>query len=63
MIHINTMNDLITPYLALQRLNKEFYEQVNQKNYVKAYEISVDMVDLAQQMEDISKRLLDANTN
>ena len=57
------MNDLITPYLTLQRLTKELYEQVNQKNFTRAYEISIDMVDLAQQMEDISKRLLDANSN
>lgn len=57
------MNDLITHYLTLQRLTKELYEQVNKNNFNKVYEISVDMVDLAQQMEDISKRLLDANTN
>ena len=57
------MNDLITPYLTLQRLTKELYEQVNQKNFTRAYEISIDMVDLAQQMEDISKGLVDANCN
>ena len=57
------MEDLITPYLTLQRLNRELYEQFNKKNFIRAYEISVDMVDLTQQMEDISKRLLDANTN
>jgi hypothetical protein len=57
------MDDLITPYLTLQRLTKELYEQINNKNYTQAYEISVDMVDLAQQMEDISKRLADASSN
>jgi hypothetical protein len=57
------MDNLITPYLTLQRLTKELYEQINNKNYTQAYEISVDMVDLAQQMEDISKRLADASSN
>ena len=44
------MNDLSTPYLTLQRLTKEMYEQLNRRNYTRAYEISIDMVDLAQQM-------------
>jgi hypothetical protein len=57
------MTDLTTPYLALQRLNKELYEQINQRNYTRAYEISIDMVDLAQQMEDITKGYLDAYRN
>lgn len=57
------MTDLTTSYLALQRLNKELYEQINQRNYTRAYEISIDMVDLAQQMEDITKGYLDAYRN
>ena len=57
------MNDLSTPYLALQRLTKEMYEQLNRRNYTRAYEISIDMVDLAQQMEDITKGYLDAHIN
>jgi hypothetical protein len=57
------MKDISTPYLALQRLSRELYEQINQRNYTRAYEISIDMVDLAQQMEDISKGYLDAKSN
>ena len=57
------MDDISTFYLVLQRLSRSLYEEVNNKNYVKAHEISIDMVDIAQKLEDISKKLRDANNN
>jgi hypothetical protein len=57
------MDDISTFYLVLQRLSRSLYEEVNNKNYAKAHEISIDMVDIAQKLEDISKKLRDANNN
>jgi hypothetical protein len=57
------MNDISTFYLVLQRLSRSLYEEVNNRNYFKAHEISIDMVDIAQKLEDISKKLRDANNN
>ena len=57
------MNDFSTPYLALHKLMKNFHETINKGNYQQAHEISIDMVDVAQQLEDISKNLRDAFTD
>lgn len=57
------MMDFSTPYLALHKLMKDFHETINKGNYQKAHEISIDIVDVAQQLEDISKGLRDAFTD
>jgi len=57
------MTDFSTPYLALHKLMKDFHETINKGNYQQAHEISIDIVDVAQQLEDISKGLRDAFTD
>ena len=57
------MNDYSIHYVALQKLLKDFHEAIIQSNYAKAYEISIDIVDVSQALEDITKELLDAHTN
>lgn len=57
------MNDFSTPYLALNKLMKSFHEAINKGNYQQAHEISIDMVDVAQNLEDVSKKLRDAYTD
>lgn len=42
---------------------KSFYEAINKGNYQQAHEISIDIVDVAQQLEDVSKGLRDAYTD
>ena len=51
------MNDFSTPYLALHKLMKSFHESITKGNYQQAYEISVDITDVSQQLEDIAKGL------
>jgi len=57
------MNDFSTPYLALHKLIKSFHESITKGNYQQAHEISIDIVDMAQALEDISKGLRDAHTD
>jgi len=54
------MIDYSTPYLALQKLMKDFHAATIQGNYAKAYEISIDITDLSQQLEDIAKGMASA---
>jgi len=51
------MNDFSTPYLALQRLLRDFHTATIKGEFAKAYEISVDITDVSQQLEDIAKGL------
>ena len=57
------MIDYSTPYLALHKLMKDFHETINKGNYQQAHEISIDMVDVAQALEDVSKGLRDAHSD
>lgn len=57
------MTDYSTPYLALHRLIKDFHEATLKGQYQKAYEVSVDITDVAQQLEDIAKGLASAYTD
>ena len=57
------MNDYSTPYLALHKLMKDFHETITKGNYQRAHEISIDIVDVSQDLEDISKGLRDAHTD
>ena len=51
------MNDYSTPYLALNRLMKDFHAATIKGEYEKAYEIAVDITDVSQELEDIAKGL------
>ena len=57
------MNDYSTPYLALHKLMRDFHETILKGNYQRAHEIAVDITDVAQALEDISKELRDAHTD
>jgi phage gp36-like protein len=57
------MNDYSTPYLALHKLMRDFHETILEGNYQRAHEIAVDITDVAQALEDISKELRDAYTD
>ena len=54
------MTDFSTPYLALQRSIRDFHNATLKGEYQRAYEISVDITDLSQQLEDIAKGLANA---
>ena len=54
------MNDFSTPYLALQRLLRDFHTATIKGEFAKAYEISVDITDVSQELEDIAKGLANA---
>lgn len=55
------MTDFSTPYLTLLKLTKDFHENFNTGNYQQAYEISIDIVDTAQKLEDVARKAWDAN--
>ena len=57
------MTDYSTPYLALHKLMKDFHAATIKGEFEKAYEISVDITDVAQQLEDIAKGLASAYTD
>jgi len=57
------MKDFSTPYLALHKLMKDFHETIVKGQFQQSHEISIDIVDVAQQLEDISKGLRDAYTD
>ena len=57
------MNDYSTPYFALHKLMRDFHETILKGNYQRAHEIAVDITDIAQALEDISKELRDAYTD
>ena len=54
------MIDYSTPYLALHKLMKDFHAATIHGDYAKAYEISIDITDLSQQLEDIAKGMASA---
>jgi len=49
------MIDYSTPYFAMHKLMKDFHTATIQGEYKKAYEIAIDITDIAQQIEDIAK--------
>lgn len=53
------MNDFSTPYLALNKLIKEFHEATIKGKYGQAYEIALDITDVAHDLELIAKGLCD----
>ena len=57
------MIDYSTPYLALNKLMKDFHAATIKGEYQKAYEIALDITDISQQLEDIAKGLVNAYTD
>ena len=55
------MINFSTPYFAMHKLMKDFHENITRGNYQRAYEISINITDVAQNIEDISKNLAKAN--
>lgn len=51
------MIDFSTPYLAMHKLMKDFHDAILKGNYKRAYEISIDITDVSQHLEDITKNL------
>jgi hypothetical protein len=45
------------PFLILQHLIKSYSEACNKQDYVAAYQISVDITDQAQKLEDFAQEL------
>ena len=45
------------PFLTLQHLIKNYSEACNKQDYVAAYQISVDITDQAQKLEDFAHEL------
>jgi hypothetical protein len=45
------------PFLILQHLIKNYSEACNQQDYVAAYQISVDITDQAQKLENFAQEL------
>jgi hypothetical protein len=60
---IKNMDNYSGPFLTLHRLCKEFYEATMQGEYARAYEISLDITDMSQRLEDFAKGLRDAYTD
>lgn len=59
----NMVDNYSGPFLTLHRLSKEFYEATMQGEYARAYEISLDITEMAQKLEDFAKGLRDAYTH
>lgn len=51
------MNDYSKPYITLQLLMKEFHEATLKGQYQVAYEISVDIAEIANQLEHVAMEL------
>lgn len=60
---IKNMDNYSGPFLTLHRLCKDFYEATIQGEYARAYEISLDITDMSQRLEDFAKGLRDAYKN
>jgi len=51
------MTDFSTPYLTMLKLMKDYHQETIKGHYDQAYEIAVDLADVAQNLEDIAKNL------
>jgi hypothetical protein len=55
----NKVKDYSLPYLVLQSLIKKYHDSMINQNSHRAYEIAVDMVEMAQVLQEIAN---DKNT-
>jgi len=51
------MNDYSFPCILLKKYLRDYYALCNDKQYAKAYEVAVDISDLALQLETIAQEL------
>jgi hypothetical protein len=45
------------PFMVLQHLIRNYSNACNQQDHVAAYEIAVDITDIAQKLEDFAQKL------
>ena len=57
------MTDFSTPYLAMMKLMKEYHIETIKGHYDLAYQIAIDLADVAQNLEGVAKGLFDAFKN
>ena len=50
------MQDYADPIITLKALIKSYEEAKNRNKHLNAYELAIDIVDIAQQLEDISQQ-------
>ena len=50
----NKVKDYSLPYLVLQSLTKKYHDSMINQNSHRAYEIAVDMVEMAQVLQEIA---------
>jgi len=50
----NKVKDYSLPYLVLQSLTKKYHDSMITQNTHRAYEIAVDMVEMAQVLQEIA---------
>ena len=55
----NKVKDYSLPYLVLQSLTKKYHDSMINQNSHRAYEIAIDMVEMAQVLQEIAN---DKNT-
>ena len=55
------MRDYAEPYLALVKLTSSWYKSCLKNDPQASYEISIDIADLAQQIEDLSLKMVNGN--
>ena len=52
------MNDnYAVPFLNLKKLTNQYYEAMNKKEFVKAYEISIDLNEMVSKLEEYAQNL------
>lgn len=47
----------VMPYLTLKKLTNQFYEAMNKKEFVRAYEISIDLNEMVSKLEEYAQNL------
>ena len=57
------MTDFSTPSLAMMKLMKEYHTETIKGHYDLAYQIAIDLADVAQNLEGVAKGLSDAFKN
>jgi len=53
----NKVKDYSLPYLVLQSLTKKYHDSMINQNSHRAYEIAVDMVEMAQVLQEIANEI------
>lgn len=48
--------------IILKRMMRNYYDAMQKKNVQEAYEIALDMTDLTQQLEDVTKGIVNGDS-